>query len=313
MEKKFFVIKQIETREDLYVGVATSNIPDRLGDVVNVKGVLNLEEYLSNPVLLWMHDMREPIGKVVDAKILEDRIEVSFKFASTPKAQEIKQLVDEGVVNALSIGFIPKKTRREGEHLVYDQWLWVETSLVTIPANPQALIVRGIVPDDDASFPLYPNEEKEWDADASEVRWRKYVGVETNEDLQDKEKQRRYAKRFFWADDEKLETFGAYKLPHVDVVDGKPYAIWRGVVAAMAALLGARGGVDIPDEDREKVYNAIAKYYKKADKEPPPLHKNYTQEELEFIAEYGETFETVVARLLRELRKKLVIVGGDAK
>ena len=121
MEKKFFVIKQIETREDVYVGVATSNIPDRLGDVVNVKGVLNLEEYLSNPVLLWMHDMREPIGKVVDAKILEDRIEVSFKFASTPKAQEIKQLVDEGVVNALSIGFISKKTRREGDHLIYEQ------------------------------------------------------------------------------------------------------------------------------------------------------------------------------------------------
>jgi hypothetical protein len=171
------------------------------------------------------------------------------------------------------------------------------------------LVKKGIVPDDDAEFPIYEDFDREWSADESEKRWRKYVGVETNEDLQDKEKQRRYAMRFFWADDERLDNFGAYKLPHVDIVDGKPYAIWRGVVAAMAALLGARGGVDIPEADREKVYRAIAKYYRKADKEPPEF-RSYTPEELAWLeaCEWENPLSYIrksLERLRRELEKAL--------
>jgi hypothetical protein len=39
----------------------------------------------------------------------------------------------------------------------------------------------------------------------------------------------------------------------------------------MAALNGARGGVDIPSDERESVYNHLVRYYEKADKEPPAL------------------------------------------
>jgi phage prohead protease, HK97 family len=310
----YLVTKQIESDSggEIYSGVATTAVKDRLNEIVNPKGCINLNDYLANPVLLWQHDPNRPIGKIVNVEISDDAIKVQFVFASTQFAQEIKQLVDEGIVRGLSIGFIPRKV--EGN--TYVEWEWIETSVVTLPANPKALIQKegdstmelvkkGIVPDNDAEFPIYEDFDYEWDADESEESWREYVGVETNEDLQDREKQQRYAKRFFWADDEKLDTFGAYKLPHVDIVDGKPYAIWRGIVAAMAALLGARGGVDIPEADREKVYRAIVKYYRKADKEPPEF-RSYTPEELEWLeACEWENPIAYIRKSLERLRSEL--------
>jgi len=312
MTKRYFLADIIERRQlddgkKVYTGVATKRIVDRLGTIVEPRGIINLEEYRKNPVLLFQHDVNKPIGKVVDIRVMDDAVEVDFVFASTELATEIQKLVDEGVLNSLSIGFVPVKDDIENGFRVYRKWMWLETSIVTLPANPEAVItVRGIVPDRDAEFPVYEDLDREWDADASERRWREYVGVETNDDLKDEEKQRKYSKRFFWMDDEKPDNFGSYKLPHVDVINGKPYAIWRGVVAAMAALLGARGGVDIPDEDREKVYRAIVKYYEKVGKEPPELHREYTSEELEIIA-MGENPDTVRSLLhrLEEVTRRL--------
>jgi hypothetical protein len=39
----------------------------------------------------------------------------------------------------------------------------------------------------------------------------------------------------------------------------------------MAALLGARGGVQIPDADRRGVYAHLERHYRQFDKEPPEL------------------------------------------
>jgi hypothetical protein len=73
----------------------------------------------------------------------------------------------------------------------------------------------------------------------------------------------------------------------------------------MAALLGARGGVDIPEADREKVYRAIAKYYRKADKEPPEF-RSYTPEELELLEACGwENPLSYIRKSLERLRREL--------
>lgn len=71
-----------------------------------------------------------------------------------------------------------------------------------------------------------------------------------------------------WVDQDNEENKGAYKLPH-HVAGGEHSLIWRGVTAAMGALLGARGGVDIPDADKRGVYNHLAKHYEDFDESPP--------------------------------------------
>ena len=81
---------------------------------------------------------------------------------------------------------------------------------------------------------------------------------------------KRYREAHIYYDTDKPEdNKGAYKLPIARMVDDKLMAIWNGVVAAMAAVNGARGGVDIGDDERREAYNHLVKYYEKADKEAP--------------------------------------------
>lgn len=72
-----------------------------------------------------------------------------------------------------------------------------------------------------------------------------------------------------WYDSENADVKAAYKLPHHTKSGYK--TVWRGVRAAMGALLGARGGVDLPVGDRKAVYNHLAKHYREFDKEPPKM------------------------------------------
>jgi HK97 family phage prohead protease len=71
-----------------------------------------------------------------------------------------------------------------------------------------------------------------------------------------------------WFDGENPDAKGSYKLPH-HRADNK-HISWRGLTAAMGALLGARGGVDIPGSDRQGVYNHLARHYRDDFDEDPP-------------------------------------------
>jgi hypothetical protein len=72
-----------------------------------------------------------------------------------------------------------------------------------------------------------------------------------------------------WVDADNADIKTGYKLPH-HKASGDHVLVWRGVAAAMGALLGSRGGVDIPDSEARGVYDHLAKHYTDDfDKEPP--------------------------------------------
>ncbi|HET7724162.1 MAG TPA: hypothetical protein VFK68_05960 [Propionibacteriaceae bacterium] len=106
------------------------------------------------------------------------------------------------------------------------------------------------------------DKDREWDADAAEERVRRWakVGDEPNE---------KYRDAFVWYDADKKDNFTAYKLQIADVIDGKLKAVPRGVMAAAAVMQGSRGGVDLPDKDRDRVKSHLAKYYRKWGDEAP--------------------------------------------
>lgn len=122
-------------------------------------------------------------------------------------------------------------------------------SFTAASQSQEEMEAKGVI-----SYHRYPlaQEGADWDA-GKEVR-----GAEVS-DLK---------KMCTWFDSKNPDLKTSYKLPH-HRSDGKYSTVWRGVAAAMAALLGARGGVQIPDSDKKSVYNHLKKHYADFDKEVP--------------------------------------------
>ncbi len=106
------------------------------------------------------------------------------------------------------------------------------------------------------------DRNRKWDGDAAEKRVRKWAGA------QDKPNQK-YRDAHIWYDSGKKDNFTAYKLLFADVSGGELKAVPRGVMIAGAIMDGARGGIDLPKADVDRVKNHLAKYYKKMDESAP--------------------------------------------
>jgi len=106
------------------------------------------------------------------------------------------------------------------------------------------------------------DRDRDWDGGAAEKRVRSWSDAtdEPNE---------KYRDAHVWYDHDKKDNFTAYKLLIADVVDGELRAVPRAVMAAAAVMQGSRGGVDLPENDIDRVKSHLAKYYKKMDDIPP--------------------------------------------
>jgi hypothetical protein len=106
------------------------------------------------------------------------------------------------------------------------------------------------------------DRDRSWDGDAAEKRVRKWADAED-------EPNQKYRDAHVWYDSDKKDNFTAYKLLIADVVGGRLEVVPRGVMAAGAIMDGARGGIDLPKADVDRVKSHLAKYYKKMGQEPP--------------------------------------------
>jgi len=106
------------------------------------------------------------------------------------------------------------------------------------------------------------DRDRSWDGDAAEKRVRKWA------DAQD-EPNEKYRDAHVWYDSDKKDNFTAYKLLIADVIGDKLQAVPRGVMAAGNIMEGARGGIDLPRDDIDRVKSHLAKYYKKMGETAP--------------------------------------------
>jgi hypothetical protein len=191
-------------------------------------------------------------------------------------SEEVLVKIDAGIYDFASIGFSAENCvpvfDKEGNVLFYEYRGKGETregSLVYLGAQ-QGMAVKSHADKSAVSFsPTTPADEgRAWDAGAAKARLAKWASSDGSGD-KDTIDWPKYRKGFAWYDSENPENIGSYKLPHHDVIDGEIAVVWNGVSASMGALLGARGGVDIPESDFDSVYNHLSKHYKQFDKEPP--------------------------------------------
>ena len=310
-----FEVKQITEDEDYYIfeGYASTYMNvDRGMDAVmpgafveTVAELMNSKKIGKLPAL-WQHNSDMPVGSYTEFRddthglFVKGRMPKSDTFVS---GRVVPQMKAESVCS-MSIGYSTIDYVIEGGvRLLKKLKLW-EISLVTTPMNPLAEItgIKSATPYQD--LPL-ASREREWDSDSAVARVRPFLG--SAEEPSDS-----YRKAFLWFDSDDDENFGAYKLPIADVIDGTLTAIPRAIFAAAAALSGARGGVDIPEDDRAAVIANIERYYAKMDLESPFNQKSsirlddlsvLTERDLEKLFKSGVSFTNSTSKRLASALK----------
>lgn len=135
--------KKSELADALYHAVFSTQSVDRHGDIVVQNFVL--DSYAKNPVYLDSHNydsIEHIIGKVHNIATLQGTLSGDIEFAvMNPKGLLAQQLVDKGFANASSIGFMPLEFDDTGR-ITKSELL--EISMVSVPANPEALIEKKI-------------------------------------------------------------------------------------------------------------------------------------------------------------------------
>ena len=149
-------------------------------------------------------------------------------------------------------------------------WFYVEDSWqFRVPRNLRTIddilgiegVIKGIVPANISTSKAA--ETTSWSAptlsDFTDKAWTDLTSSQ----------RRRIMGHYAWSPSSDTTTFrfSDMKLPHHNPRGGA--IVLRGVNAAMGALLGARGGVKIPTEDRRKVYNHLAAHIRSFDRVPP--------------------------------------------
>lgn len=147
------VVEAMENRQVRFT-ISTGAI-DREKDTVSVAG-WDIEAYVRNPVVLWGHKAGElPIGRCID--IGNDgtalRALVDFVPADMPevgeRAEAVLRMCRTGFLSATSVGFRPLEYKIAEDRDDGESW-WppvdflrhelLEFSVVSVPANPEALI-----------------------------------------------------------------------------------------------------------------------------------------------------------------------------
>lgn len=239
--------------------------------------------------LLWQHDMHEPIGI---GKVSKNNIGL-YTEGSMPldddlvKGRVIPQM-KIGAIREMSIGFFLKDYEydKSGVRILKEIELF-EISLVTKAMNPRAVVESFKSFGANTRLPL-ASRDRLWDSAQAEKRIREFSNSIESPSGD-------YKKYFMYFDNQAPELFGSYKLLFVDVIDDKPMIIPRAIFAIAGILNGARGGVDLPNEDRNRITTTINQLYKR-------MANEFNDETI--ISPVAKSFET-----LKDIESSLKFAG----
>ena len=135
--------------------ISTASI-DRYGDTVAVDG-WKVSNFRKNPVVLWMHDNAMlPVGKATNVRIEDGVLKARVTFTPSGLVRYndiVLEMLKTGFLSATSVGFIPLKYAfvdndpKRGFGIDFQEQELLEFSIVTVPANAEALIEGRAAPD----------------------------------------------------------------------------------------------------------------------------------------------------------------------
>ena len=140
--------------------IASTGNPDRYSDIVVWDKDADLENYKNNPVVQFGHNYDlPPVGKTVGLEISSNGdLIAEIKWDNSPDnplGQTVARQFAEGYLSAVSVGFQPgesvPRNRLPKDHPAYGEKgalmsspRLLEISAVPIPANAEALAIRGL-------------------------------------------------------------------------------------------------------------------------------------------------------------------------
>ena len=127
--------------------VLSDETPDRMDDVIMSDG-WQLSNFKKNPIALFGHQeraSRSASGRTCASSTSSCAASWSWhRQAPRERIDEIRALVEANILRAVSVGFRPIETKPRTESdwgVFFTKAELVETSLVSVPANPNALAV----------------------------------------------------------------------------------------------------------------------------------------------------------------------------
>ena len=147
------VTKEVDDDDRTITSVITTDKVDRDAEVVVTQG-LSFDDFNKNPVVLFMHNQMQLVGKALWVKASKGEVRAKTQFAQTPLAEEVFQLIKQGILKGVSIGMDYATMQRRdlteqdvkgrpdwaGARAVIEKATVLEFSFVSIPANPDALV-----------------------------------------------------------------------------------------------------------------------------------------------------------------------------
>jgi HK97 family phage major capsid protein len=126
--------------------VLSDSTVDSYGDTVDPNG-WELGRFLKNPIALFGHSSGFPIGTWENVRVEGGKLKGRLVFAkegTSARIDELRRLVEQKILRAVSVGFLPldaepKDPKRPWGPQTYKRQELLETSLVSVPANPAAL------------------------------------------------------------------------------------------------------------------------------------------------------------------------------
>ena len=133
-----------ETRTVTFSLSSEKAIEDWPGEYVildHSEGSVRLDRMKTAAPLLFNHDRNQHLGKIVDARLVDRRLEVVCKFGNSQLAREKFQDVADGILTEVSVSAsiyhqkLEESGNGKGETYRADDWEPLEASLVTVPAD----------------------------------------------------------------------------------------------------------------------------------------------------------------------------------
>jgi phage head maturation protease len=124
--------------------VASDETLDRGGEVIPIDS-WDLSNFKKNPVLLVNHDYKVEniVGLAKRVRVESGQLLFDPEFHGiTQLSREVKDMVEQGILNTVSVGFMPHGPKKDGDKASNELF---EISFVPVPANPSAERLRAVM------------------------------------------------------------------------------------------------------------------------------------------------------------------------